>query len=36
MILEYYSDASNSRKQGSTSFFDKNLWSKYVDEILEK
>lgn len=34
MIMEYYSDPGNSSKQGSTSFFDKTVWLKYVSEII--
>ncbi|MBI1782782.1 MAG: hypothetical protein HYR66_15675 [Sphingobacteriales bacterium] len=34
MIMEFYSDAGNSSKQGSTSFFGKNVWLKYVSEII--
>lgn len=33
-ILQYYSDAGNSKPQSSTSFFDKNVWIKYVSEVM--
>jgi len=33
-ILQYYSDAGNSKQQSSTSFFAKNVWIKYVSEMM--
>ena len=33
-ILQYYSDAGNSKQQSSTSFFNKNVWIKYVSEMM--
>lgn len=33
-ILQYYSDAGNPKQQSSTSFFNKNIWIKYVREMM--
>ncbi|MCB0777523.1 MAG: hypothetical protein KDB99_14520, partial [Chitinophagaceae bacterium] len=33
-VLQYYSDAGNSKQQSTTSFFDKNVWLKYVSEMM--
>ena len=34
MVMEYYSDAGSSKQQSSTSYFDKNIWLKYVSEMM--
>ena len=34
MVLEYYSDPGNSKQQSKTSYFDKNVWLKYVSEKM--
>jgi hypothetical protein len=33
-IMEFYCDAGNSKQQSSTSFFNKNVWMKYVAEMI--
>ena len=33
-VIEYHYKAGTSGKEGSNSFFSKNVWLKYVDEIL--
>lgn len=33
-VVQYYSDAGNSKQQSTISFFDKNVWLRYVSEMM--